>query len=86
MTTLSIYYQTHFEISFSNTFNTFRILYIFHVVVMGKLDLWNYCNSQPKLLDGSRGGGMEKHKTYGKVILLVNSGRFLGFTWRNVFT
>ena len=37
MKTLSIYYQTDFEISFSNTFGTFKILYIFHVSVMGKL-------------------------------------------------
>ena len=29
--------STHFEISFSNTFNTFRILFIFHVVAMGTI-------------------------------------------------
>ena len=28
----------HFEISFSYTFDTFKILYIFHAVVMRKLD------------------------------------------------
>ena len=39
MKTLSINYQTDFEISFSSTFDTFEILYIFHVLVMGKLDL-----------------------------------------------
>ena len=38
MKTLNIHYQTDFEISFSNTFDTFKILYIFHVLVMGKLE------------------------------------------------
>ena len=37
--TSNIYYRTHFEISFSNTFDTFKILCIFYVLVMGKLDL-----------------------------------------------
>ena len=37
--TLSIYYQTHFGINFSNTFDTFKVLYIFHIIIMGKLDL-----------------------------------------------
>ena len=41
MKTVSIYHQTHFEISFINTLNTFRILYIFHVVVIGKLECAN---------------------------------------------
>ena len=38
MKALDIYSLIDFVISFSNTFDTFQILYIFHVKVMGKLD------------------------------------------------
>ena len=38
MKTLSIYYQKHFETSFHSTFDSFKIPYIFHVIVMGKLE------------------------------------------------
>ena len=36
MNTLSICYQIVFEISFCNTFDTFKILCIFQVLVIGK--------------------------------------------------
>ena len=39
MNALGVYCKTHFEISLSNTFDTFKILYIFGVVVMGKIDM-----------------------------------------------
>ena len=38
MKTFNIYYQTHFEIWFNSTFDTFQILHIFHKI-LGKLDL-----------------------------------------------
>ena len=38
MKIFSIYYKTDFEISFSNAFDTFKSLYIFHVLIKGKLE------------------------------------------------
>ena len=43
MKTVSIYYQTHFEISFISTFDTFKILYIFHVILVRKLEFVQIC-------------------------------------------
>ena len=36
MKTLSIYHEGHFEISFSNTFDTFKILFFFAMVYLWK--------------------------------------------------
>ena len=38
MKTNHIYYQTHFEILFNSTFDTFQILHNFHSKVLGKLE------------------------------------------------